>query len=114
MRHDATSRRDMLAAAVAGFGFGLGASSTAQAADADVPEPEARVRSVIPSVEAYVGHGMTAFDVPGCAVGIIVKDRIVYAQGFGVRSRKSQAPVGTGRCFKSARPPRPSWPPPLP
>jgi len=31
---------------------------------------------------------MKGFDVPGLAIGIVAGDRLVYAKGFGVRSKE--------------------------
>src|SRR5262245_58888184 len=48
---------------------------------------EARISALIPALAAYIQSGMKAFDVPGLAVGIVTGDRLVYAKGFGVRSK---------------------------
>ena len=32
-------------------------------------------------------HSLTSVDVPGLAIGIVAGDRLVYAKGFGVRSK---------------------------
>jgi CubicO group peptidase (beta-lactamase class C family) len=60
---------------------------------------EARISALVPALEAYIQSGMKAFDVPGLAVGIVTGDRLVYAKGFGVRS-KSGAPVDTRTVFQ--------------
>jgi len=39
-------------------------------------------------LESYVAEGMTAFDCPGLAVGIVAGDKLVYAKGFGVQKRR--------------------------
>ena len=54
---------------------------------------EARISALIPDLEAYIRSGMKAYDVPGVAVGIVTGDRLVYAKGFGVRSKSGGAPV---------------------
>ena len=54
---------------------------------------EARVQALIPELEAYIQSGMKAFDVPGVAVGIVTGNRLVYAKGFGVRSKSGGAAV---------------------
>jgi len=42
---------------------------------------------------------MTAFDVPGLAIGIVAGDKLVYAKGFGLRS-KGGKPVDTRTIFR--------------
>ena len=43
---------------------------------------------------------MKAFDVPGLAIGIVADDRLVYAKGFGVRSKAGGAPVDSRTVFQ--------------
>jgi CubicO group peptidase (beta-lactamase class C family) len=61
---------------------------------------EQRIRAQIPALEAYVENGMKAFDVPGAAIGIVSGDRLVFAKGFGVRSKGSGAPVDPRTVFQ--------------
>jgi len=61
---------------------------------------EDRVRALIPDIEAYIVSGMKGFDVPGLAIGIVANDRLVYAKGFGVRSKSSGLPVHTRTIFQ--------------
>jgi CubicO group peptidase (beta-lactamase class C family) len=61
---------------------------------------EDRVRALIPDIEAYIASGMKAFDVPGLAIGIVIGDRLVYAKGFGVRSKTGGVPVDTHTVFQ--------------
>jgi CubicO group peptidase (beta-lactamase class C family) len=61
---------------------------------------EDRVKAVIPEIEAYTASGMKGFDVPGLALGIVVGDKLVYARGFGVRSKAGGAPVDTRPVFQ--------------
>jgi CubicO group peptidase (beta-lactamase class C family) len=42
---------------------------------------------------------MKGFDVPGLAIGIVTGDKLIYAKGFGVRS-KGGAPVDTQTIFQ--------------
>jgi CubicO group peptidase (beta-lactamase class C family) len=60
---------------------------------------EKRVADLVPSLEAYIGANMKAYDVPGVAVGIVVGDKLVYAKAFGVRERGG-APVDTKTVFQ--------------
>ncbi len=43
---------------------------------------------------------MKTFDVPGLAIGIVVGDKLVYARGFGVRSKSNDQPVDTRTIFQ--------------
>jgi CubicO group peptidase (beta-lactamase class C family) len=70
----------------------------AQAADPD-PGTEARIAALVPRLESYVGRGMTAFDSPGLAIGIVAGDKLVYGKGFGVR-KKGGEPVDTRTVFQ--------------
>lgn len=60
---------------------------------------EARIAALTGELEAYVQNGMTAFDNPGLAIGIVSGDRLVYAKGFGVRSKGGE-PVDTDTVFQ--------------
>src|SRR5437867_2472216 len=61
---------------------------------------EDRVKALIPEIEAYTASGMKGFDVPGLALGIVVGDKLVYAKGFGVRSKSTRLPVDTHTIFQ--------------
>ena len=61
---------------------------------------ETRIKALIPDLETYIRSGMKAFDVPGVAIGIVTGDRLVYAKGFGVRSKAGGAPVDTRTVFQ--------------
>jgi CubicO group peptidase (beta-lactamase class C family) len=43
---------------------------------------------------------MKAFGVPGLAIGIVANDRLIYAKGFGVRSKGGDVPVDTRTIFQ--------------
>src|SRR5882724_7747508 len=59
-----------------------------------------RVRALIPDIDAYIVSGMKGFDVPGLAIGIVAGDKLVYAKGFGVRSKSTGLPVDTRTVFQ--------------
>jgi CubicO group peptidase (beta-lactamase class C family) len=61
---------------------------------------EDRVQALIPDIEAYIAGGMQGFAVPGLAFGIIAGDKLVYARGFGVRSKSGRLPVDTRTIFQ--------------
>ena len=75
----------------------------ARAAEASKTEAamDERIHGLIPDIEPYIVSGMKGFDVPGLAIGIVAGDKLVYAKGFGVRSRKSTGlPVDTRTVFQ--------------
>jgi CubicO group peptidase (beta-lactamase class C family) len=72
----------------------------AQSQSKSAASMEARISALIPDLEAYIQSGMKAYDVPGVAVGIVTGDRLVYAKGFGVRSKSGGAPVDPRTVFQ--------------
>jgi CubicO group peptidase (beta-lactamase class C family) len=64
------------------------------------PAMEARIQALIPDLEAYTASAMQAFGVPGLAIGVVAGDRLVYAKGFGVRSKAGRAPVDARTIFQ--------------
>jgi CubicO group peptidase (beta-lactamase class C family) len=80
----------------------LNLSNTAKAVEPSKAEAtmEGRVQELIPDIEAYVVNGMKEFDIPGVAIGIVAKDRLVYAKGFGVRSKSTRLPVDPHTIFQ--------------
>ena len=81
-------------------GAGLPDVARAQEASKSAASMEARVAALIPDLESYIRSGMKAFDAPGLAIGIVTGDRLVYAKGFGVRSKSGGAPVDTRTVFQ--------------
>lgn len=61
---------------------------------------EDRVQELIPDIEAYSTSGMKGFDIPGLAIGIVANNRLIYAKGFGVRSKSNGIPVDTRTVFQ--------------
>jgi len=76
--------------------------NTARAAEpsSSDAEIERRVQALTPEIEAYIGTGMKAFDVPGLAIGIIANDGLIYSKGFGVRSKSGGEPVDARTVFQ--------------
>ena len=96
-RHSrASGRLIWLCAAIFVASMSLSAAVPAQAS----AEIESRIEATIPGLEAYIAEGMKAFDVPGLAIGIVAGDRLVYAKGFGVRSKTGGEPVDTRTVFQ--------------
>jgi CubicO group peptidase (beta-lactamase class C family) len=61
---------------------------------------DTRIQALIPDLEAYTRNAMQAFGVPGLAIGIVAGDRLVYAKGFGVRSKAGGVPVDARTVFQ--------------
>jgi CubicO group peptidase (beta-lactamase class C family)/pimeloyl-ACP methyl ester carboxylesterase len=80
----------------------MGLFCVAQASRAPTPAPstEDQIQALLPELEAYIAKGMKGFDVPGLAIGIVADDKLVYAKGFGVRSKSSGLPVDTRTIFQ--------------
>jgi len=86
------------ATALAIFALAIGSPAT-RAADSGTPMA-ARIEALEPELDSYVTAGMKAFDTPGLAIGIVSGDKLVYAQGFGVRSKAKGGAVGTRTVFQ--------------
>ena len=80
--------------------FGVILPPPARAASGNDPSMAERVQALIPQLEANIEKGMKDFDAPGLAIGVVVDDKLVYAKGFGVRSKGGGAPVGTRTVFQ--------------
>jgi CubicO group peptidase (beta-lactamase class C family) len=80
----------------------LNLPNTAKAAEPSKTKAtiEGRVQELIPDIEAYITSGMKGFDVPGLAIGIVANNRLIYAKGFGVRSKSNALPVDTRTVFQ--------------
>ena len=94
------SRAVLLLAMAALSSFGPARVALAGEPGTSGPAVGERVQALIPELEAYVATGMKAFDVPGVALGIIAGDELVYAKGFGVRSKAGGIPVDTRTIFQ--------------
>jgi CubicO group peptidase (beta-lactamase class C family) len=76
--------------------------SSARAEDPQKPDPaiQQRLSEIVPELEAYIGKQMKDFDVPGFSIGIVSGDKLVYAKGFGVRSKDGGEAVDTRTLFQ--------------
>jgi len=68
------------------------AGGTSQAAAAP-GKPGPALETVLQQFERQVEKALRDFQVPGMAVAVIQKDRVVYAKGFGVKETGKQEPV---------------------
>lgn len=55
-----------------------------QPAKAEIALP--KIEALLPDLEKQAAAGMTAFGVPGVAIGIVFDDKLIYTKGFGVRT----------------------------
>ena len=80
----------------------LNLPNTAKAAEPSKSKAsmEGRVQELIPDIEAYIASGMKGFDIPGLSIGIVANNRLVYAKGFGVRSKSNRLSVDTRTVFQ--------------
>ena len=85
-----------LGVALAAFPGALGPAAAAEAPGSTI---EQQLQALASRLEAYIAASMNAFDVPGLTIGIVAGDKLVYAKGFGVRS-KGGAPVDPQTIFQ--------------
>ncbi|WP_161790488.1 serine hydrolase [Inquilinus limosus] len=93
-----TTRRRIAVATLALLALAV-AGPAARAAEGETPM-DMRIQALQPELASYVTAGMKAFDTPGLAIGIVSGDRLVYARGFGVRSKTKGGEVGTRTVFQ--------------
>ncbi len=53
-------------------------------------------------IDALAQRAMTAFDVPGMAIGVVENGEVVYAKGHGLRELGQEGAVDTDTMFKIA------------
>jgi CubicO group peptidase (beta-lactamase class C family) len=100
MRTSLRIARGVLPCLVAVASLNVGAAAwAAEPSKAGAAMP-ARIEALIPELETYIADGMRAFDLPGLAIGIVSGDRLVYAKGFGVRSKTGAVPVDARTVFQ--------------
>src|SRR4051812_32198853 len=69
---------------------------------ADTGDQAPSINDVLRQIDQYVYRGMAKTHVPGVAVGIVYRDRVVYLKGFGVRKEGESAAINTGTVFQLA------------
>jgi CubicO group peptidase (beta-lactamase class C family) len=85
----------------------LAFASVSAAALVGAPSPsmanhERPIGPVINQIQSFVEKSMAKTGVPGVAVGIVCRDKIVYLKGFGVRKAGCRAPVNADTIFQLA------------
>lgn len=58
------------------------------------------VLAALPKLESNISHVMEKKKIPGMAVAVVYKGKIVYIKGFGVRSIKTREPVNQHTVFQ--------------
>jgi len=78
-------------------------SSSSTPADAVVNTvTEAKLQTALATLEKMSQQLVTDQSVPGLAVGVVYKDKLVYARGFGVREVGKSEPVDADTVFQLA------------
>ncbi|MFE9768770.1 serine hydrolase [Streptomyces sp. NPDC005808] len=101
-------RTPLIAAAVASLlSVSYASSGSAAAADAPPPQPppqltQAKVDGAIDTLDRVIQDGMKKTGVPGVAVAVVHKDKVVYLKGFGERQVGKSAAVGPDTVFEVA------------
>jgi CubicO group peptidase (beta-lactamase class C family) len=54
---------------------------------------------VLKRIHAFIDTAMKGWNIPGLAIGIVKNGKIIYAEGFGIRSIKDKTPVTTNTLF---------------
>ncbi len=56
----------------------------------------------LPTIDKYIDSFMKTWNIPGLAVGIVYKDQLVYAKGYGYRDMEKRLPVDANTIFPIA------------
>ncbi|MFJ2827906.1 serine hydrolase [Streptomyces sp. NPDC087263] len=98
----------LIAAAVASLlSASYAASGSAAAADTPPPQPppqltQAKVDDAVGALDRVIQDGMRKTGVPGVAVAVVYKDKVVYLKGFGERQVGQSGAVGPDTVFELA------------
>jgi CubicO group peptidase (beta-lactamase class C family) len=69
---------------------------------AEGPGPNTSIESILPELNRYVSEGMQKTQVPGVAIGIVHRNKVVYLKGFGIRRVGESQPVDAQTVFQLA------------
>jgi CubicO group peptidase (beta-lactamase class C family) len=58
--------------------------------------------SKLPLIDKYIDSFMKEWNIPGLAIGIVYKDQLIYARGFGYRDVENKLPVDSKTIFPIA------------
>jgi CubicO group peptidase (beta-lactamase class C family) len=56
----------------------------------------------LPLIDSYIDSFMKEWNIPGLALGIVYKDQLIYAKGYGYRDLKNKLPVDAKTLFPIA------------
>ena len=59
-------------------------------------------QNTFPRLDRYIDSFMKEWNIPGMALGIVYKDQLIYAKGYGYRDLKNKLPVDTKTLFPIA------------
>jgi CubicO group peptidase (beta-lactamase class C family) len=59
-------------------------------------------QSKFPSLDRYIDSVMKQWNIPGLALGIVYKDQLIYAKGYGYRDVENKLPVEASTLFPIA------------
>jgi CubicO group peptidase (beta-lactamase class C family) len=60
------------------------------------------IAPLLDQLQSFIENGMKKTGVPGVAVAVVYRDRIVYLKGFGIRKADDQTPVDPDTVFQLA------------
>lgn len=100
----------VLVAGMAGCTGGTSSTSVLDSASlAPTPPPQepplltqAQVNAAVAQLDGLAQNAMKQTGVPGVAVGVVYKDQVVYAKGFGVRELGKSDKIDPGTSFQLA------------
>ncbi len=98
MTHAAVLRLSV--AVLTAFWLAGAVMTAARASEPGSPEIAARVAALLPELAAQRSKAMVDWKVPGLAIGIVVGDKVVLAEGHGVRRLRGSAPVDVRTVFQ--------------
>ncbi|MEJ7673138.1 MAG: serine hydrolase domain-containing protein [Chitinophagaceae bacterium] len=55
-----------------------------------------------PLIDRYIDSLLTEWNIPGLALGIVYKDQLIYAKGYGYRDLEKKLPVDSKTIFPIA------------
>ena len=66
------------------------------------PQQAPAMGSILQRIERYIERGMSTTGVPGVAVAIVYRDKVIYLKGFGVRKAGERARIDPDTIFQLA------------
>jgi CubicO group peptidase (beta-lactamase class C family) len=60
------------------------------------------IQNRLPLIDGYIDSIMKQWNIPGLALGIVYKDQLIYAKGYGFRDVEAKLPVQPTTVFPIA------------